>query len=495
VIREVGKASLIAGLGQMLFTSDIGTALALQFHFSLVTSICLGIAFAFSSTIIVSKMLADKQDLARLYGKIAIGMLLVQDVIAVFLLIALSSWQTHVSLSSAFLLMILKGLFAIGVVFFIGFFLLPSLSKQFAASQEFLFLFAIGWGLGIAALFQGLGFTAEIGALVAGISLAASPYHYEISSKMKMLRDFFLVLFFVLLGAQLSFVSVAEIWKPALIFSAFILIADPLIVMILMGAMGYNKKTGFMTALTVTQISEFSLLFILFAIRINLLPDSMLTLVTLVGLITIGISAYLMRYAEGLYRFLAPALSLFERSDVKSERTKTERFDAVLFGYHRVGSDFLPSMQKLKQSYLVVDFDPDVIRNLEAKNIPCRYGDAEDDAFLDELHFSHLQMLVSTIPDFETNASLIDKLRKRNRKAVAIVIAHTVEEAMPLYDAGATYVIMPHFLGGNYASLLLQKFGLNAKKFEQERAQHMRHLLLKTKVNSPLAKAHQAEYS
>lgn len=476
VIREVGKTALIVGVGQIVFTSILGAVLGIILGFSLSASVFFGIAFALSSTIIVSKFLSDRKDTGKLYGKIAIGFLLVQDVVATVCLIAISTLQTRFVFSSALLLSLGRASAAIILLFFGSVYLLPRLTKLFAQSQEFLFLFSIGWGLGIAALFQALGFTGEIGALVAGIALAASPYHYEISSKMKLLRDFFLVLFFVLLGAQLSFHGIQNLWMPALLFSAFVLIGNPLIVMILMGLLGYNKKTGFLAGLMVAQISEFSLLIILFAVRAHQLPSESLALVTLVGLITIGVSAYFMRYSDGLYRWLSPILSFFERRSVYKEKVTRERYEAILFGYHRVGTDFLPSLQRWKKKYLVVDFDPEVIQRLTDQHIPCRYGDAEDDEFLNEIQLAHAKMVVSTIPDFETNAYLVDKLRKRNAKAVMITIAHSVGEATALYDAGATYVIMPHFLGGNYASLLVQKYGYSAQKFRKEREKHLSHL-------------------
>jgi voltage-gated potassium channel Kch len=181
-----------------------------------------------------------------------------------------------------------------------------------------------------------------------------------------------------------------------------------------------------------------------------------------------------------LYRWFEPVLGWFERERLIEHREKREQYDAILFGYHRVGTDFLPSLQRWKKKYLVVDFDPEVIRHLTEKGIPCRYGDAEDNEFLDELNLRGVRMIVSTIPDFEVNAFLVDKLRKHNKKAVAIMTAHTVEEASALYEAGASYVTMPHFLGGTYAALLVEKHGFVATRFAGERKRHLKHILSKS---------------
>jgi len=479
VIREVGKASLIVGLVQVIVTSALGALLASVFGFSLFASIWLGIAFALSSTIIVAKVLQDKRDLGKLYSKIAIGMLVIQDLIAVVAISSFAAARHHLALDQATLLAILTALLAILIVFFVSLFILPVLTPLFASSQEFLFLFAIGWVLGLAAISQYIGFTSDIGALVAGMALAASPYHFEIGSRMKMLRDFFLVVFFVLLGAQLSFTGIQAIWLPAVAFSLFILIVNPLIVMTVMGLLGYNKKTGFLTGLTVAQISEFSILLILIAMNAGQIDKNALTLVTLVGLVTITADAYLMRHAEKIYARLSPWLSIFERKVAMGDVSINEPFEAVMFGYHRVGEDFLTAIKKQTKNYLVVDFDPHTIRKMEERHVPCRYGDAADDEFLDELRLHLSKLVVSTVPDFESNESLVSKIRKRNKKTVIILIAQTVHEAVALYKAGATYVILPHYLGGNYASLLLNKFGANSRKFAKERSRHLEHLRAK----------------
>jgi len=195
VIKEVGKVSLITGIGQIIFTSLFGFLISRLLGFSVIVSIYIAIALTFSSTIIIMKLLSDKQDLEKLYGKISIGFLLVQDIFVIILLMVISSFSGNLSMSTLSLRTILVGILLIGGFVLISIYVLPSLSKFFAKSQEFLFLFSIGWGLGLAALFHYMGFSMEIGALIAGIARSMSPFHYEISSKMRPLRDFFIILF------------------------------------------------------------------------------------------------------------------------------------------------------------------------------------------------------------------------------------------------------------------------------------------------------------
>lgn len=482
VIKEVGKVSLITGVGQIVFTSLIGFFISRLLGFSVVVSLYIAIALTFSSTIIIMKLLSDKKDLEKLYGKISIGFLLVQDIFVIILLMVISSFSGRLDKINLTLETAFGGVLAIGVFILISVYVLPRLSKFFAKSQEFLFLFSIGWGLGLAALFHYLGFSMEVGALIAGISLSISPYHYEISSKMRPLRDFFIILFFILLGSQMVFGNIGQLILLAVIFSLFILIGNPLIVMALMGFLGYRKKTGFQAGFTVAQISEFSLILIALGVSLGHLSNEILSLVTIVGLITISGSTYLILYSDKLYPYLSKFLSLFEKKNVKDKDQKEVYYESVLFGYNRIGHDILHSFKKLRKSFLIVDYDPEAIHNLTKENIECRYGDADDNEFLEELNLSKTRMIVSTIPKFETNLLLIEKIRQVNKKAIIIVVSHSVDEANNLYGVGATYVIMPHFLGGSYASAMISKYGLNVGKYLEEKKKHLKHLKTKKEL-------------
>lgn len=478
VMREVGRIALIAGIGQVVFTTILGYAIGIAFGLTPIVSIYLAVACTFSSTIIVSKILSDKRDANKLYGKIAIGMLLVQDILATIVLIVITSSMTGGSVTDIVTSTVLKGVIVAGLLYLASVYLLPALTRTFAKSQEFLFLFSVGWGMGIAALFYIFGLSVELGALAAGVALAASPYHYEISAKMKLLRDFFVVLFFVLLGSQLTIQDISGSFWIILAFSAFILIGNPLVVMIIMGIMKYSGQTGFRTGLTVAQISEFSLILIMLGISAGHIPANILSITTIIGVVTIAGSTVLMLNDDVLAKKLAPFLKLFERKQTISDRERKQSYHAILFGCHRVGSDFLPSiMSQEKKSYLVVDFDPQVIASLEQRGIHARYGDAQDDAFIeDTLNVEHCKLIVSTIPDFETNAYLLARIRKVNKHAVVIVIAQHIYEAKTLYADGASYVVMPHHMGGNYAAMLVEKHGGNAKPFAREKIKHLRHL-------------------
>jgi len=477
VIKEVGKISLITGLGQIFFTAVIGYFISIMLGFAPITALYIAVALTFSSTIIILKLLSDKGDLDNLYGKISIGFLLVQDFVAILALVVISSFSTGENFFSTIGLTLLKGAGLVAVLGPISIFLLPKLQRFFAKSQEFLFIFSIAWGLGTASLFYFAGLSIEVGALIAGVLLSVSPYHLEISSRLKPLRDFFIISFFLLLGAQMAIGNVGSLIVPSIVFSLLILIGNPLIVMALMGLEGFTKKTGFFAGLTVAQIGEFSLIVVALGARVGHISNEILSLITLTSLITIGLCTYLVLYSNKIYPMLSKYLSIFEKKRLKEKRKISKSTDAVLFGYNRIGFGILTSLKKIKKNYLVVDFNPGVISDLKKLGIPSVYGDVDDDSLLRELPLKNLKLAISTIPDFETNELLIETIKTENPKTIIIVRAHTIEDSMELYKKGADYVLTPHFLGGEYLAKMLREIKTDEEGYKKEREKHIKMLM------------------
>ncbi|MBW2975506.1 cation:proton antiporter [Candidatus Woesearchaeota archaeon] len=479
VIKEVGLVSLVTGCGQVLFTCIIGFGISNLLGFSIIESAYISIALAFSSTIIIMKLLSDKGDTQKLYGKIAIGFLIVQDLIAIAVLMVISSLSHGMNLTNFAVKTLSWGFGLITLLFLAGIYILPKTTRLIAKSQEILLLFSIGWALLLSSLFYYLNFSMEIGALLAGITLSMSPYRYEISCKLRPIRDFFIVLFFILLGYQLGFQSINYALFPVILFSLFVLIGNPIIVMSLMGLLGYTKRNGFLAGLTVAQISEFSFILVALGVKLGHLSDKILSYITFVGLLTIAGSSYMIMYSNKIYPHLSKCLALFERKGKKVDEHKYHKdgvYDIVLFGYNSIGFDLLKSFKKLKKRFLVVDHNPGAIISLAKEGVDCRYGDVSDAELLGELSLSKAKLLVSTISDFDTNLFLINKIKELNKKAIIVVVSQQIDEAIELYKRGASYIIMPHFLGGYHASTLIEKHGLNFNKFLKEKIGHLEHL-------------------
>lgn len=478
VIKEVGLISLVTGVGQVIFTAVIGYFVALMLGFSPLVSIYIAVALTFSSTIIITKILSDKGDIETLYGKISIGFLIVQDLIAVLVLMALSSFSTASSIQGLLTGTILKGVFLLGILLFVSIFVLPRLVKPIARSQEFLLLFSVGWCFAVAGIFYQFNFSMEMGALLAGMALSLSPYRYEISSKMSPLRDFFIVLFFIWLGSQIIFADISNYVLPIVIFSLIILLGNPLIVMAIMGSMRYTKRNSFFAGLTVAQIGEFSLILMAMGASLGHISPEVLSLVTVVSLITLAGSTYFINYNDKLYHVLAGPLSIFERKgrkkDSMSEIEKKRQYDIILFGYNRIGFNLVRAFRKAKKRFLVVDYNPSTISDLSARGISCLYGDAHDPDFLNSLNLSDVKLAMSTIPDKHINLFILRRLKEARIPFIAT--SHSIEDSFELYDSGAAYVIMPHFLGGEHVAHLLERHEFDTKKLSGEGKEHIKEL-------------------
>ena len=487
-IKETGKSAVIAGIAQRGITGIIGFFLVRSFGFDTISALLCATALSFSSTIIVLKILSDKGDLGKLYGKISIGILLVQDIVATIALLAISvignGEATSIGFGATIFDLLAKGSIAFAVLYLISKFVLPKLSNYLAHSQELLFLFSLAWGLGLAALFYTLGFSIEIGALVAGVTLSVSTYAFEIGSRMKPLRDFFIIIFFILLGSQLIFNDIKSLIIPIVLLSGFALFIKPLIVVTAMNIAGYRTRTGFMSGLSLAQISEFSLILMTLALSFGIVDEQAVSMIAMVAMISIVGSTYLTVHADRLHLNLKYILRFFA---LKKKTTREPRFapsisDMIIFGYDRVGFDFVDVAQKKEVNYIVVDFNPRSIQRLQVMDIPFRFGDAEDVEFLSEISLTEAKIVVSTIPDFKTNLLLLRTYRKENNEGIIILISHDIKEAKELYLNGATYVIMPHYLGAHHASTMISQYGFDIAGFEKERNKHLAHLARREKV-------------
>ena len=473
VIKEVGKVAVLTGVGQVVFTSGVGWLIALGLGYEPRVALYIAVALAFSSTIIILKLLSDKKEQHRLYGKISIGFLLVQDILAALALVAVSASSNGGLAASGLLWLLAKGFVIVAGLLIAAIWILPRVRGLFIGSQELLFIFAIAWGFGIASLFRETGFSLEVGALAAGIVLAPQAYAAEISARLRPLRDFFIVMFFVSLGTHIQIEGALALLPQALLLSGFVLIGNPIIVMIIMGLLNFTKKTSFKAGLAVAQISEFSLVLILLAGRLDQVDAQVVSLVTIVGIITIAVSSYMITYADQLYDALAGVLSVFERRHAKHETEHQVHPELLLIGSTKGGEQFIKAFKAMKKRYLVLDYDPVVIDRLEHESIPNTYGDATNVELLEELCISKARLVVSMMSDFPTNAFLVNYLSQANPKTVIICSADTPGQAADLYAEGASYVMMPHYIGSEQIVSFIRKSGLSQAAFKEFKAKHL----------------------
>lgn len=478
-VRSLGKNVFLIGLLQVLLTAALGFGLSQVFNFTPVEGIYFGLALSFSSTIVVLKFLADKKDLEKLYGRITIGILLFQDIVAALALVFSSAFSNGYLGVAPFMLLLIKNLALLLVVALVSYYILPLLSGFFAHSSEYLFIFSLAWGFGLASLFGYLGFSIEIGALIAGVALSVTPYSQEISSRLKPLRDFFIVIFFIVLGTQIEFSQFSKVIYPLVISLAFVIFVKPLLLTILTQVFRYAPKTSFLAGISLAQTSEFSLILVLLGMNVGHVRGNVLSLVTMIGFISIISSTYLIKYAEKLYPLCLPLLKIFDYRFPSREMAhfvNEHVYDVVLFGCNRSGYDFLHMFKDLDTKFLAVDFDPDIIKDLLKNGFNCVYGDAEDAEFLEDINIGQAKIVISTIPDYEANCFLVNKIRNFSLATIVILISYSIDDAISLYENGATYVILPHFISGEFAARLTLEAGFDINNLHKKRDEHIQYL-------------------
>lgn len=481
-IRETGRSSIWAALIQIIITFSVYFGISLGFGFNLLTAVYIGLGLSFSSTIVIMKILSDKLTLETLPGKLSVGILILQDLVAMLILMIFSASSGGGAVGNIVLITILKAAFLISTLALISIKPLPFLLSKIAKSQELLLLFSIAWCMALASIFFALNFSIEIGALLAGISLSLSPYRHEIAAKMRPLRDFFLMLFFVLIGSGIILNDLSSMILPLIVFTVLTLILNPLVVTTLMAKMGYTKKTSFLTGVNFSQISEFSLILASLGLKLGHLDQKVFSLLATLGVLSITGSTYFINFSEKIFRKISPFLSHLEKKGDKiDQHHHFSHFEpeVVLIGYSSMGQALLENFQKMKKTTLVVDYDPKKIDELHRQKIPAIFADMSNFDSFEEINFQKAEMVISTTKDLDTNLLLIDMVRQINQKTIIITLSHRTEEALRLYEQGANYVIMPFHIGGHHTSSLISEIGFNIEKFSIEKKRHISTLLVK----------------
>ena len=461
-IRHLGWHIAAIGIFQSTVSIGAGFLLMKLLGFGFVPAIYLALAFSFSSTIVVIKFLSEKKDLDSLYGRIVVGLMLLEDLIAILMLIFLKGISGGGNIGVDFGITLIKGIILVAATLLISR-VMPRIISFVGQKGESIFLFSLAWGIGIAALVasEKIGLGIEAGGFLAGLAFAKSAEHFEISGKIKWLRDFFIVIFFVLLGSTMVIgADFGSILVPAIIASLFVLIVNPIITIIGMKILGYSGKTAFLAGITTAQISEFSLVIAARGGEMGHLTNSEITLVTLVGIITIVGSSSLISNSDFIYKSVSKvfkSLKSAAKSGVESTPKKSDNKNhVVVIGAHRLGKGILKSLISLKEPFVVVDFDPQTTKNLEDKGITVIHGDGGDRDVQEAAGFREARLIISTAPSLEDNMLVLEGARYAG-KAKVVLTADSEWEGAELYKAGADYVIMPHFLGGEHLGEIMSR--------------------------------------
>lgn len=422
---------------------------------SLTPAILLAVAMTFSSTIVVVKMLSESKDLSSYSGKISLGVLLLQDLLAIFLLVMMPGFKEGFEILSLGRLILKLGILLL-VINILGQFLIINVQRLIKTTEDLVLLSLVWFFISVFFSVKILNLTPEIGGILAGVSLSKSWGHFQIVSKVRTLRDIFLTLFFVLLGLE---IGVGKIdWLLVLQFFVLATVVKFAVTEFSAYLSKLPGKAAFSVSINMTQISEFGLIVLAFGLTAGFWENSLVTALTLAGLISMVMSTVLMHRSAILFKFLVnkyPKLLRFgARESVEAGLTG----HIVLLGGDRTGRSILTSLRRNGEKVLTVDFNPEVVSGLKRKGEVAVFGDVSDPEIIEVANMDKAKMIISTVKDINDSLALLAELKQKGIAVPTIVDAESAAQAGELYDAGASYVIFPHFVSGMHLGQVMKKF-------------------------------------
>ncbi len=328
-------------------------------------------------------------------------------------------------------------------------------------SDELLLVFSLAWALGLAAFVSlpFIGFNLEIGGFLAGLAMAQTAVHYEVSSRIKSLRDFFIIIFFITLGSNVVFNHLSEVIIPSIIISLFVLLIKPLITMVLVGMAGYKPRTSFMTGTALGQISEFSLILAALGLKQGYLTDTASATVTLSAILTIAFSSYTIVFTESLFRVLHKYLRFLDFRRGSAEKGLEQiglKHHVIIVGAHRLGYHIVEVLERINMPFVLVDHNPEIVDHYRQQGVRAMCGDINDEHIQELIGLATARLLISTIPHIKENKELVDTIKRNGYKTKLIVAAQDEDEALGLYDQEIDYALLPHFIGGQHLAKILE---------------------------------------
>ncbi len=460
-LKNFGKFIVIAGTAQIALTAMITYSLATFMGFQPLEAFLLGIVVAFSSTMVVVKLLSDTFTIDTVQGRLMLGFLLVQDVWAVVLLALLSDkgYLTYLTMHSLLSLsiLLLSSIALVLVAILAGKFAYPTIFRQTAKSPQMLFLGSISLCFAFMFLAKILGLSIAIGAFIAGLSLSVLPYSFEIYNEIRGLRDFFVTIFFVTLGMQLGSFEFSTGLSIIAICLFVTFIIKPLIFYLLCMFHGYGSEVSSYVSFGLAQISEFSFLLLSQAYFLGLISNNFyVSCVFAIGF-SMVVTPYFFKYRKELYEFferlvktfgLAEPFERFSHKINAIQKPKRGRYDIIVVGGGIMGSSIAKFLKQQNIDFLIIDHDPDVVSKL-SKQYDTIYGEADNKRLWQKLNLNELKILIIAIPKIEAALQALIYVKKANKNVLAFCRAHSFVEAKMLYENGADFVCIPEVTASN----------------------------------------------
>ncbi len=453
-LKNVGKIASFGSLLQMILTAGGGFILATYLGFNNIESMYLALIVSFSSTMIVIKLLSDREQLDTLSGRISVGILLAQDVVVV---LAMSFMYNITNVSASVIgLVFFKAIGLFGIALILNKFVFPHFLKLVVKDKELVFLVTLSVCFLFSAIAYAFGFSIAVGGFLAGISLAVFPYNHDIANRVKSLRDFFTILFFGSLGLAVSFSNLSLLVMPIIAFAVFVIVGKFLIISITSSVFGYKRRVSIFTGLYLSNVSEFSLILVGVGYGLGHVSSEIVSMATILALLSITVTSYAIKYDERIHKVILPFFAFVDKLNIFKQNYKLSNIEGsekklknhvIVVGAHTMGRTIIDRLKASGTLFVVIDYNPELVKKLVDSNQYCIYGDVAHFDVLEAAGIKHARLVISTIPRMEDNAILIERTKMLNPNAKTILTTTTIDEALKLYSLGAGFVIVPKLVG------------------------------------------------
>ncbi len=464
-IRDIVRPVTIIALLQMALVATIGFLTAYLLGFSLIPSIFIAGAVMYSSTAVVVKLLSDKDEISSLPGKLDVGMLLIEDLVVVLLLALIgtgSGSPARVAASVAEILVMAGAVAALSILS--SRYLLPTVFEKIGDNSHAFFTHSIAWLFLMVSATSYLGISMEIGAFFAGLSLAQLPYSREMQERIRPLTNFFMAIFFINVGLGLDR-SVLSGMLPEAVAAAVILMAGKMLVIFLLtDRMKFTPETSFKAAINKAQISEFALVLAALGFSQGIVGQEVVSFLSIVAVLTMGASSYLISYNDAIYRRLEDLLSRLESERKQDVEIRELDGHALVIGYDALSRHAVSILENRFEDVVVVDRNPRNIDELANSNLEYIYGDFKHGEIRNASGLKKADLILSFSPDEWVNRKVLEEAGD----ATVFVKADSMKEAGELYDLGAHYVMIKNVLAADKLEDYIRLFINDVDLFREE---------------------------
>ncbi len=465
-LRYLGKDIIFSIIPQSVIFFLLPYILSGFFGFSFIERIYLSVLFMFSSTLLVAKWLEDTKETNTLHGKLVLGTLILQDVLAILALtlLAVSREESKVALLTS----PLKGILLVLIAIVLAKYILNQVLKFSSKYPELLFIVSLGVCFAFVEIAPYFGYSTTIGAFIGGITLANTIYKREVSGKLRPLIVFFNMLFFVGLGFQMDL----NLGREHIFFIGILLgmtfIIKPVVIHWSLRHRGYDLKTSFISGLHLAQLSEFGIIIAAGGILAGTIGTELGSLAIILVLVSMVISSYIIKYDDFIFKFCEPYLRLVDRKVFPAKQLKAPALDPgcnmLFFGYYDLGPDLYRRLKELGKKIMVIDNDPENIGMLKRENIPYLFNSVNNPDFFEMVNLQNIELAVSSLANADDNQTIIRQIKKANPKAVVIVTAKNLRDSLELYNNRADYVLYPSYINHRQVSVLLEDYTTDINK-------------------------------